>query len=133
MKTKPEALFLVVLCTLCTSFAVILNKIGATKLEMTLQGTIFNIWLLSGLFLLGIAAVLLMMSLKGGDVSVIYPVVATSYIWATLLSSIFFGEEINLFKILGIFFIVVGIVTINLGQKKEFIEFFDIKEKKVDR
>ena len=119
MKTKPWALILIVLCTICTSFAAIANKKGATMLELSLKGTLLNPYLILGLSLLVMGSVLLMTSLKGGDVSTIYPVIATSYIWVTIMSYYFFDENINIFKIIGVVFIVGGVIIINLAGKKE--------------
>ena len=127
MKTKSWAIVLIILCTVCTSFAAILNKKGATLLEMTIKGTILNYYLIGGLILLGIGAAFLMLSLKGGDVSVIYPVIATSYVWVTIMSYYFFDEVINSFKVYGIIFIVAGVIIVNLGQKKELLDWLGIK------
>ena len=127
MKTKWWALVLIILTTLCTSSAALLNKKGATMLELTLQGTIFNPFLVAGFSLLVVGAVFLMLSLKGGDVSVIYPVIASSYIWVTIGSAVFFSETINNFKIIGVVFIVLGVIIVNLGQKEEFLKAVGVK------
>ena len=36
--------------------------------------------------------------LKGGDLSILYPFVALTYIWVSLLSVKFLGEKMNLIK-----------------------------------
>jgi drug/metabolite transporter (DMT)-like permease len=92
---------------------------GANIAELSVKGLLMNYYLIAGLILLATASVLLMISLKGGDVSVIYPVIATSYVWVTLFSIFLFHEKINIFKIMGVGFIVSGIIAINLHQKKE--------------
>jgi drug/metabolite transporter (DMT)-like permease len=119
MKTKLWALVAILLCTVCTSLAASFNKKGATLLELSLKGTIFNYHLIIGLTLLVIGSVLLMVALKGGDVSVVYPIIATSYIWVIIISGVFFNEQINIMKILGILFIVIGVITINIAEKKK--------------
>ncbi len=115
MKTKLSAILIVVLCTLFTSTAQIFYKLGSAKLPI-----IFTNWyLFLGLFLYGIGAVLLITSFKGGDVSVLYPIIATSYIWVTILSKVIFNEQINIYKIIGVFCILIGIISIGFGSKKE--------------
>lgn len=115
MKTKTSAIILVIICTLFTSTAQIFYKLGSAKLPM-----IFTNWqLLSGLLLYGFGAVLLITAFKGGDVSVLYPIIATSYIWVTILSKIIFNEQINVHKIIGVSLIIIGIIAIGFGSRKE--------------
>ena len=119
MKTKPWAIVLIILCTICTSLAAPFNKKGAEILTLTIQGTILNPYLIIGMVFLVLAVVLLTASLKGGDVSVVYPIIATSYAWVTLVSYYYFKEQINIFKIAGIAFIILGVIVINLAHKKK--------------
>jgi len=117
VKTKPWAIVLIIICTIATSLAAVFNKKGAVNFELTIQGTILNGYLILGLTLLAVAMLLLMLSLKGGDVSVIYPIIATSYIWVTVMSYYLFSESINIFKIIGIGLISGGVILINIGDK----------------
>ena len=119
MATKLWAIVLVVFCTLFTSSAQILLKFGAPKLPVIF----FNLPLIVGLFLYGIAAFALIVSFKGGEVTVLYPIIATSYVWVTLLSWVFLDEPLFLLKFLGVFSIILGICFIGWGSKKntEFI------------
>ena len=114
METKLWAVFLVLLCTLMTSTAQIVYKFGVRP---------FNIYLiLLGLIIYGIAASVLITALKGGDLSVLYPIIATSYIWVSLFSPIFFASDsMNLLKWVGIIFIILGISFIGFGSKKDSI------------
>jgi len=114
MKTKGWAILLVILCTILTSLAQVLWKLGSVKLP-----AIFTNWeLLLGYLLYAIAAAMLITSFKGGEVSVLYPIVATSYIWVALLSWIYFDELFNSFKIIGIAALVAGIIMVGVGSKQ---------------
>ena len=122
MQTKPWAMAAIIICTIFTSSAAILNKKGATLLNFEsfpalIHSIIYNPALLLGVCSLGIGSALLILALKGGKVSVIYPVIATSYIWVTILSIYFFHEHITLLKIVGISFIVGGVILINFNYK----------------
>jgi uncharacterized membrane protein len=75
-----------------------------------------------GLVLYAIGGILLILSFRGGEVSVLYPIIATSYIWVSFLSIYFLNELMNLFKWLGVFTIVAGIVLIGHGSKKAAVE-----------
>lgn len=119
MATKSWAIALVVLCTLFTSNAQLLFKAGAARLPILLT----NWPLIGGLSLYAIGAVLLILALKGGEVTVIYPIIATSYIWVGLLSHFVFGESLSWIAISGIALIALGVACIGLsGSKKQMQE-----------
>ncbi|MFT4303428.1 MAG: EamA family transporter [Candidatus Woesearchaeota archaeon] len=116
MKTEKWAKILIIVCTALISIAQILYKIGSEKLEFNISG-IFNLFLISGLILYGIGALLMILSFKGGDVSSLYPILGTSYIWVTLLSWHFLDENLNFFKIFGIGMILLGITYVGKGSE----------------
>src|SRR3989344_7954267 len=100
MKTKFRAIIFVLLCTIATSFGQIFFKIGSstnfTKAISLLINLNFTDPLLNplyilifGLFLYGIGAILLILALKYGELSVVFPIFATNYIWVALLSAYF--------------------------------------------
>ena len=111
MATKLWAIGLVLLCTLLTSTAQIVYKHGVRP---------FNVYLiLLGLFIYGVAAVILLKALKAGELSVLYPVIATSYIWVSIFSPVFFeSDSMNTMKWAGIALIVIGVSFIGFGSKE---------------
>jgi len=108
-KTKPIAIILVLICTALISVAQIFYKIAANNLMFDFYSIITNYYIYAGLFVYGIAVVLLILALKNGELSVIYPMISTSYIWVTILSFLVFSESITLFKGLGVFSIMIGV------------------------
>ncbi|MBW2981490.1 EamA family transporter [Candidatus Woesearchaeota archaeon] len=123
MATKRWAIGLVVVCTLFTSFAQIFYKFGADRLSFDIFSIITNWPIIIGIALYGTAAVLLIISLKAGEVSVLYPIIATSYIWVSLLSMYFFGEIINFYRWIGMAFIFLGVILVAKGGRKDSITF----------
>lgn len=117
MATKTWSIALMFLCTGFTSIAQVFYKFGANKLEFNFHALITNYYILAGLVLYAIGAVIMILAFKGGEVSVLYPVVATSYIWVTLLSLYFFHEAINIFRWIGVSVILLGIIFIGIGSK----------------
>jgi len=118
MKTKLWAIFLILFCTLLTSGAQILYKFGVKKLSFDLLSLITNYHIIFGLILYGIGAILLIIALKHGELSVLYPIVATSYIWVSLLSPKFFPtDSMNFMKWIGIFIIVIGVSFVSIGGR----------------
>ena len=118
MKTKTWAIGLVFMATLVTSLAQILYKLGADRLSWDIFSLLTNVPLFLGVLLYFVAAFIILIALRNGELSVLYPVVATSYVWVSLLSSHFFGEAINTYKWIGIIVIMVGVTLIGLGSRK---------------
>ncbi len=114
MTTKWFAIALMLFCTAFTSVAQIFYKFGAAKLPVIFT----NYHLFIGLGLYALGAVIFVIALKFGEVTVLYPIIATSYIWVSILSWAILSEAINLYKWLGIIAIFAGITTIALGSKQ---------------
>jgi len=126
MATKLWAIGMIVLCTLFTSVAQVLYKYGSARLELSVAGILYNYFIIIGLLLYAIGAVLMIIAFKGGEVSVLYPIIATSYIWVALLAAYFFDDKVNIYRWMGIVLIIVGIIFIssfNQEKKEEVIEF----------
>lgn len=103
--------------TVLISIAQVLYKFGVPTLEFNLMSILTNYFLLSGLLLYVIGAALMITALKGGDLSVLYPIIATSYIWVGLLSFFIFHESLNWLRWLGIFAIFFGVTFTGIGSK----------------
>ncbi len=117
MSTKIWAALLVLFTTLLTSSAQLLWKKGSATLAFSISGILANYWLLAGIILYAVGGILIIISFRGGDVSVLYPIIATSYIWVSLLSVRFLNESMNAFKWIGIIAIIAGIISIGYGSK----------------
>ena len=119
MKTKGWAIAVALLCTLLTSMGQIFFKQGSDAFALTMAGTILNTSLVIGMALYGLGALLLIIALKHGELSVLYPLIATSYIWVSLISPHFFPHDtMNPIKWVGIGVIVVGVSMIGIGGKR---------------
>jgi undecaprenyl phosphate-alpha-L-ara4N flippase subunit ArnE len=119
--TKPWAFGLMFLCTFLTSFAQLFYKKGASELALSFSGIFLNIWLYLGVGLYLIGAMLMILALRGGDLSALYPVIATSYIWVSFISAYLLHESIGLLKWLGIAAIMIGISLIGIGSRGEAV------------
>ena len=117
MSTKLWAALLVLFTTLLTSSAQILWKKGSATLTFDIVGILTNYYIIGGVLLYIVGGTLLILSFRGGEVSVLYPIIATSYIWVSFLSMRFLGEMMNNFKWIGITSIIVGIIFIGYGSK----------------
>jgi multidrug transporter EmrE-like cation transporter len=108
---------LVFCCTLLGAAAQILMKTGANRLaDPGIIGILTNVPLMAGYTLYGISTVLLVLALKDGELSRLYPIIALTYVWVTGLAWYFFSDNLNAFRIVGIAIIVCGVTV--LGRKE---------------
>ena len=117
MATRLWAALLVFFTTLLTSSAQIFYKLGSKTITLDPLSIITNYYLIGGLLLYAVGGILMIISFRGGEVSVLYPIIATSYIWVSFLSIYFLGEVMNAYKWLGVIGIIAGIALIGYGSK----------------
>jgi len=55
--------------------------------------------------------------LRDGELSMLYPIIALTYVWVTLLSYALLPEKPNFYKNVGIATIVIGVVVLGKGRK----------------
>ena len=122
MATKLWAMGIVLGSTFLTSTAQLFYKFGAEKLSFDILSIITNYEIIVGMVLYAIGGILLILSFRGGEVSVLYPIFATSYIWVSFLSIYFLGELMNTFKWLGIITIIIGIIFIGYGSTEPAVK-----------
>lgn len=106
---------MVILATLVGSFGPILLKKASHEIKFNFSA-LKNKNLVGGVFLYGIATVIFIPALRGGELSILYPLVSVTYIWVSLLSVRFLNEKMNFKKWLGIFLIIVGVSLIGIGS-----------------
>ena len=119
-QTSVRSIGLVVTCTIFGAIAQIFTRFGADQLDPALfaHGILSNWWLLAGLSCLGINTLLLIVALREGQLSVLYPIIALTYVWVVILSPMFFDDAINVFKAIGVGVIVLGVSLIGWGSRQ---------------
>jgi multidrug transporter EmrE-like cation transporter len=118
-RTTLRSILLVVTCTAFGAVAQVLIRFGADHLDAALfaHGLFGNLWLLAGLGCLGLNTLLLVVALREGQLSVLYPIIALTYVWVVILSPMFFDDTINVFKAIGVGVIVAGVSLIGWGSR----------------
>ena len=120
MKTKSLAILLIIIASILTSLAQVAYKFAADWIVYTnIISFLTNYPFIIGLFLYGTAGVFLVKSFKRGDVTVLYPLFASSYILVILFSHYIFGEVITSYKWIGVAVIIFGITLVSIGSKKK--------------
>ncbi len=123
MNKLSKTVLFVVFCTLLTSIAQIFFKYASNKLilssiKLFVISAVTNLNLYIGVVIYFLAAAILLVALKNSDLSVAYPIIATSYIWVALLSMYFFNEVLLIKQWFGIVFILIGVSFTGYGGKK---------------
>ena len=98
------------------SFGAVFLKLGAGHLERRVMSLLWNPRLFAGIFLFCISSVFFVLGVQRGELSVLYPLIATSYVWTLLWSRLFFKEALTRNKILGLVLILIGISFIGIGN-----------------
>jgi multidrug transporter EmrE-like cation transporter len=109
---------LVFACTILGAAAQLLMKIGMAHFNPQPMALLTNVPLISGYALYGINTLMLVVALKDGELSMLYPIIALTYVWVTLLSYVVLDEKANVFKNVGIGTIVVGVAVLGRGGRK---------------
>lgn len=117
MATKSWAVILIILTTFLISISQVLWKKGADILEFNLTSILTNYYIIGGLILYAFITLLILIAYKGGDVNVLNPLIATSYIWTTILSVILFNDILNILKVFGISIIILGVGLVGYGGR----------------
>ena len=81
-----------------------------------------NFPLVAGYALSACNALLLILALRDGELSVLYPIYSVSYVWVTLLSMYFFQERLNVWKVAGVLLIMAGVALLGKVSSQTVIE-----------
>ena len=85
---------------------------------ITVGALLANWALWAGLSLYGLSTILLILALRDGELSLLYPVISLTYVWVTIMSVMVFHETINVFKVAGITVICAGVTLLGKGRSK---------------
>ena len=112
-----------ILFTVLTNFSSqIMLKHGMTsmsKLELspstlipTIFSVVFNPWVFAGLFMMVISMGSHLFVLSRVEISFAYPFLGLSFVLITLWGFFMLGEDVNLWRVIGVLFICVGVVLV---------------------
>jgi len=104
-KNKKIGILIVLFSTILITIAQFIFKSGLN------DNNYFIIFF--GFILYGLSFVLMMLAFQFGELSTLYPLYATSYLWVALVSFFYFNELITFTKLSGIFLIIGGIALIS--------------------
>ena len=106
---KP--VYMVLGCTVFAAAAQVMMKFGAGH-------AMPNAPLLIGYSLHACNAMLLILALRDGELSMLYPIIALTYVWVNVLSMYFFGDHMNFWKGLGIALVIGGVALLGRASTR---------------
>lgn len=100
---------LVTLSSILGAFGLLFFKFGSKMVAFNIKSWITNWKVIFGLFLYGLAFIILVVAMKLTDLSIAYPLYALSYIWVALLSHYVLKEKLYFKNWIGFIILVLGI------------------------
>jgi multidrug transporter EmrE-like cation transporter len=125
-----KSVYMVLGCTVFAAAAQVLMKFGATHAMPQLSpadpatwtpfamALLTNYMLLLGYVVQSGNALLLILALRDGQLSMLYPIIALTYVWVNLLSMYFFHEHMNVWKALGIALVIGGVALLGRASSR---------------
>ena len=121
--TSTKALFFIVLCTIFTSAGQVLWKLALKEVVLFNPFTWINLFFISGFVSYGVGLILMLLAFRGGEVTILYPILATSYVWVSVASPYFFPTDMmNGWKWGGVTVILVAVSVLSWGGKEKVAE-----------
>lgn len=109
VSTPPISVFLFVLAALFGAVGQYLYKSGAEAAEGTLVSFVLNVRILGGVVCYIAVMVLFVVAFrKGGALSVLYPVYASTFIFAAIIALLAFDEPIKVVNLVGMAVLIFG-------------------------
>jgi drug/metabolite transporter (DMT)-like permease len=115
MATALWAIIVVVLSSFIGALGQYFFKKAGERLKLSLKSIISDKYIYYGCGIYGLGAIIWILILPYGELSVLYPFIAVVYIWVAVVSQKYFNEKMNLWKWLGILSIILGVVCVGFG------------------
>jgi drug/metabolite transporter (DMT)-like permease len=111
-KLDWKILLLTALAAFIGSIGQLEFKQGANNLQFDIKLLLTNYHLIAGVAVYALSTVLYVYALNKENLSILYPIIATSYIWTLIFSKVFLKEPVGLTSWAGVFFILLGVALI---------------------
>ncbi|MBY0503356.1 MAG: EamA family transporter [Bryobacteraceae bacterium] len=110
---------LVVVASFIGSFGAVFLKAGSKNLKSNLRSLLTNYKLAIGGILFVVSSLFFVKAISqpGAELSVLYPMVSMSYLWAMIWSRLFFQEPFTRQKFAGLGLIILGIAILQFGKQ----------------
>ena len=110
--TEAWAIGLAFFCAILAALGQLLFKLGSSEVSANVASWITSWQIIAGMALYATSAVLFIIALRHGQLSVLYPIIATSYVWVAILSTKIMDEPFPPAKWFGLILILAGVSII---------------------
>ncbi|MBI4018214.1 MAG: hypothetical protein HY368_01250 [Candidatus Aenigmarchaeota archaeon] len=107
---------LVVIATFFTTIAQLSFKLGSADSGLLIGPLTLNPVIAIGFVSYAIAALLFINALRGGELSLLYPLWSLSFVWIFLASSLLLKESVTALNWLGVLLIILGVSFVGRGS-----------------
>jgi multidrug transporter EmrE-like cation transporter len=117
IQTPIMAILAVLLASLLGAAGQFLFKLAANRGGAAALGFLQTPWAFVGLACY--LAVMLLFSFafrRGGTVTVLYPIYASTFVWAAVMAWIFYGQPIRPIHVAGMLLLIVGMICMGSGN-----------------
>ncbi len=109
MRTSPLAIILFIIAAFLGALGQFFYKAGAERTDSTPASYFFNARLLGGVVCyVAVMALFVAAFKRGGALTVLYPIYASTFVWAALIAWFAFGTPIRAPHIAGMLLLVAG-------------------------
>lgn len=119
IKSSIRSFTLILFTTLFVAIGQIFFKISSEEFILSIESILLNYNLWIGFVFYGLGLIILILGIKEGELTKLYPVLSLSYVWVLLASMIIFLEPLTATKIIGTICIIGGVSFLNTQTKGE--------------
>lgn len=113
-----KAIIYAIIAAMFATIGQICYKLAANRLT-DVMSFILNPYVYVGVLFYGLGFIFTLKALLYGEVTTVYPMMATSFIWVSILSPIIFKtDSMSITKWVGVFIILLGTYFVAKGGKK---------------
>lgn len=117
VSNKFKSIFFVILSTFLVALGQLFWKLGVSLIKtdsfIIILKSALNFYFITGSLLYGIAAILVVVALNYGNLSLVHPLLTFSQVWTLFFAYYYLSETINSSKIIGVSFILLGSLFIS--------------------
>jgi drug/metabolite transporter (DMT)-like permease len=118
MTTPISSIALVTFGSFIGSFSSLGFNAGSKRLEKNLRSVYTNWPLAAGIAGYLLSSVFFIICLKSGELSILFPMVSSGYIWTMIWARVFFHEPFTRGKFAGLALILIGCLLLGLGTRQ---------------
>ncbi len=117
MQTPIASILMFVVAALLGALGQFLYKAGADRTTQSVGSYLLNPLLLCGVVCyIGVMVLFVAAFKRGGAMSVLYPIYASTFIFGALIARIAFAEPIRLVNVLGMLALIAGMFLMGVGK-----------------